>query len=124
MTLQILDYFHEAPSPLGSRPFPYSQNTIRDLLTRLREFHLTKAEIIMIMNLRPSKPENLFTVIEEMEERFDDDQQIAIVEAIADVLGRRDGEAERRAMANNANEARKEKSDVRLRQAEAMDLDG
>ncbi|PSS25299.1 hypothetical protein M430DRAFT_33060 [Amorphotheca resinae ATCC 22711] len=121
---EILDYFYEAPSPLGSKPFPYDSNTIKRLLARLREFRLTKAEIIMIMNLRPTKPENLNTIIEEMEGRFDDDQQMAIVAAIAEVLGKPDGEAERQAMTDNAKEARKEKSDMELKQEEVMDIDG
>jgi hypothetical protein len=78
----------------------------------------------MIMNLRPTKPENLNTIIEEMEGRFDDDQQMAIVAAIAEVLGKPDGEAERQAMTDNAKEARKEKSDMESKQEEVMDIDG
>jgi ribosome-binding ATPase YchF (GTP1/OBG family) len=119
--LQILDYFDEAPSPLASKPFPYNQNTIKNLLSRLREFRLTKAEIIMIMNHRPANPENLNTVVEELEGRFDDEQQMAIVTAITEVLGKPDGEAERQAMTDNAKEARKEKLDLESRQEEAMD---
>jgi hypothetical protein len=76
----------------------------------------------MIMNLRPAKPENLNTIIEEMEGRFDDDQQMAIVDAITDVLGKPDGEAERQAMTDNAKEARKEKPDLGSRQ-EVMEVD-
>lgn len=76
----------------------------------------------MIINLRPAKPENLNTIIEEMEGRFDDDQQMAIVEAIADVLGKPDGEAERQAMTDNAKEARKEKPDLESRH-EVMEVD-
>ncbi|KAF7542536.1 hypothetical protein G7046_g10155 [Stylonectria norvegica] len=41
----------------------------------------------MILNLRPASVAALNTVIEDMGERFDDDQQEAIVTAIADVLG-------------------------------------
>ena len=119
---QILDYLKEAPSPLGSEPFPYDENTIKNLLIRLREFQLTKAETIMILNLRPTKPENLNTVLEEMEERFDDHQQLAIVAAIADVLGKPDGVAERQAMTDN-KEARKEQSDLESKQDEAMAVD-
>jgi hypothetical protein len=104
---QLLAYFAEAPSPLGSYPFPYNKNTIRTLLTRLRRWDFTKAEIIMIMNLRPTKPETLNTIVEQMEERFPGDElQAEICAVIADVLGRPDGEAERKAMTSNAEEAR------------------
>jgi hypothetical protein len=61
----------------------------------------------MIMNLRPTKPENLNTIVEEMESRFTDEEQNNIVQVIAEVLGRPDGEAERQAMTDNAKEARK-----------------
>lgn len=77
----------------------------------------------MIMNQRPANPGNLNTIVEELEGRFDDDQQIAIVDAIGEVLGKADGEAERQAMTENANKARREKMDP-ASNAEAMDVDG
>jgi hypothetical protein len=121
-TTQLLDYFHEAPSPLGSKPFPYNERTIRTLLERLRPWDFTKAEILMILNLRPTKPENLNTIVEEMEVRFPgDDLQFEIVGVIAEVLGKPDGEAERQAMSENAKEARKEVLD---RGDENMEVDG
>ena len=121
-TVQLLDYFHEAPSPLGSKPFPYNERTIRTLLERLRPWDFTKAEILMILNLRPTKPENLNTIVEEMEVRFPgDDLQFEIVGVIAEVLGKPDGEAERQAMSENAKEARKEVLD---RGDENMEVDG
>ena len=119
--MQLLDYFHEAPSPLGSKPFTYNDRTIRTLLERLRPWDFTKAEVLMILNLRPTKPENLNTIVEEMEERFPGDElQNEIVRVIAEVLGRPDGEAERQAMTDNAKEARKEQLD---RQDEGMEID-
>lgn len=105
---QLLDYLEEAPSPLGSKPFPYNEKTIRTLLEKLRPYNLTKAEFLMIMNLRPSKPENLNTIIEQMEDRFPQEEtQYEIVRIIGEILGRPDGEAERNAMTQNAKEARK-----------------
>ncbi len=63
----------------------------------------------MIINLRPIKPENLNTIVEEMEGRFPGEElQREICEIIAEVLGKPDGEAERHAMSENAIEARKE----------------
>jgi hypothetical protein len=76
----------------------------------------------MILNLRPTKPENLNTIVEEMEERFPGEElQFEIVQVIAEVLGKPDGEAERHAMSENAKEARKELLD---RQDESMEVDG
>jgi hypothetical protein len=76
----------------------------------------------MILNLRPTKPENLNTIVEEMEERFPGEElQFEIVGVIAEVLGKPDGEAERHAMSENAKEARKELLD---RQDENMEVDG
>ncbi len=119
---QLLDYFNEAPSPLGSRPFPYNEHTIRTLLERLRPWDFTKAEFLMILNLRPTKPENLNTIVEEMEERFPGDElQNEIVRVIAEVLGKPDGEAERQAMTDNAKEARKVQLD---RQDEDIGVSG
>lgn len=71
----------------------------------------------MIMNLRPTKPENLNTIIEEMEDRFpSDEQQQKIVNIIAEVLGRPDGEAEMQAMKENAKEARQEQMVQEMRE--------
>lgn len=118
--VQLLEYFQEAPSPLGSKPFPYNENTIRTLFERLRAYDFTKAEFLMILNLRPTKPENLNTIVEEMEGRFPgEEQQLEICAIITEVLGKPDGEAERQAMSENAIEARKEIE----RQGENMDLD-
>jgi hypothetical protein len=76
----------------------------------------------MIMNLRPTNAGNLNTVVEEMEDRFSDEQQEEIVAIIGEVLGRPDGEAERQAMTDNAKEAREEEIE-RVRKEEVMDVD-
>ena len=55
---------------------------------------LAKGEVLMILNLRPSSIAVLSTVIEDMEERFSDDEQAAILEVIAQVLGRDEGGGE------------------------------
>lgn len=75
----------------------------------------------MIMNLRPTKPENLNTIVEEMEERFPGDElQWEIVGAIAEILGKPDGEAERQAMTEEAKEARKEQE---TKQDDGMEME-
>lgn len=77
----------------------------------------------MIMNLRPANAGNLNSVVEEMEDRFSDEQQEEIVAIIAEVLGRPDGEAERQAMTDIAKEARQEEFYQVSQQQEVMELD-
>lgn len=89
MVKELLEYFGDGASPLASKPFPYNENTIRNVLEKLRPWDLTKAEIVMIMNLRPIKPESLNAVIEEMESRFPEEEtQFEICAAIEEVLGK------------------------------------
>jgi len=104
IVMELMDYFEKPPSPLGSKPMPYNENTIRTLLERLRPYDLTKAEIIMIMNNRPTVPAVLQTLIEEFDDRFYDDVDGAredILNIIAEVLGT-PGHHERAAMAQEA----------------------
>lgn len=75
------------PNPLSQTPFTYSQDSISQLLERLRPYNLAKGEVVMLINLRPASVAALNTIIEDMTERFDEEQQEAIVAAIADVLG-------------------------------------
>jgi hypothetical protein len=44
----------------------------------------------MILNHRPAKPENLNTMVQELEQRFTDEEQLEIVQIIAEVLGKPD----------------------------------
>jgi hypothetical protein len=78
----------------------------------------------MIMNLRPANTSNLNTVVEELEGRFDDAQQMAIVQTIVEVLGKADGEAERQAMTDQAQEARKENEGDQEPKQDVMEVDG
>ncbi|KAH6672979.1 DNA-directed RNA polymeras-like protein III subunit RPC9 [Halenospora varia] len=123
MRKEVLDYLGEAPSPLGSVPFPYNERTINNLLKALRAWDITKGEMIMILNLRPTKPENLHVVVQQIEDRFSEEDQSHILQVISDVLGRPDGGAERQAMNENAKEARKEERAKEGNLGEGMDVD-
>ncbi|CZS96419.1 hypothetical protein WAI453_009944 [Rhynchosporium graminicola] len=111
---ELLEYFHEAPSPLASKPFPYSERTISVLLERLRPFNFTKAEVLMIMNLRPTKLESLNTIVEEMDDRYTEDQQSEIVEIIRGVLGTADGNVERQAMVDQAEVLKGQQPEMKM----------
>lgn len=84
---ELLQYFETHPGPLSQKPCTYDDNSISSLLQRLRPYDITKGEMIMILNLRPTNPVALNTVIEDMEDRFDQAAQEDIAAGIAEVLG-------------------------------------
>ncbi len=90
----MVAYLSEKPSPLEKQEESqiYGPTVIPRLLERLREANLpsdlTKGELLSILNLRPSSSALLSTAIEDMEERFSEDEQNIIVDIIGDVLGR------------------------------------
>jgi hypothetical protein len=90
---EVAKYLSGKPSPLEKQEetHTYSPAIISLLLEKLREANLpselTKGELLSILNIRPSSTALLSTAIEDMEERFDDDNQNKIVDIIAEVLG-------------------------------------
>ena len=56
-------------------------------MEQLQPYDITKGEMIMILNLRPINAAVLCTCVEDMAERFTDDQQIEMLNIIAEVLG-------------------------------------
>ncbi|KAL4727653.1 hypothetical protein ACLX1H_004338 [Fusarium chlamydosporum] len=84
---QLLQYLRTNPGPLSQEPLPYTEGCISKLLQRLRPYNLAKGEVVMIINLRPASVAALNTVVEEMSERFNEEQQEDIVNIIAEVLG-------------------------------------
>jgi hypothetical protein len=95
-----MTYLTTKPSPLEKQEekHDYSPEVIPRLMERLREAdlpgELTKGELLSILNLRPSSSALLSTAIEDMEERFTEEEQNRIVEIIGEVLGRPDPEEE------------------------------
>ncbi|KAH6896904.1 HRDC-like protein [Thelonectria olida] len=71
----------------SQEPVSYTEGCITKLLERLRPYHLAKGEVVMILNLRPASVAALNTVIEEMSERFNEEQQEDMVTIISEVLG-------------------------------------
>lgn len=57
------------------------------LAERLNAYELAKGELLMIFNLRPFTISVLSAIVEDMAERFTDDQQYEIVGIVAEVLG-------------------------------------
>ncbi|KAJ1950524.1 hypothetical protein FBU59_000639 [Linderina macrospora] len=58
------------------------------LKERLREYELTKAEILQIANLRPKAPVELYLIIEECGDRFQAEDLDAMLEIVASELPR------------------------------------
>ncbi|KAI1769692.1 RNA polymerase II [Hypoxylon sp. FL1150] len=84
---EVLQYFEAPPGPLSQKPQPFDASAIPVFLTKLREYQISKGEFIMLFNVRPASIAVLNTVIEDMEERFSEEQQEEILNIIAETLG-------------------------------------
>jgi hypothetical protein len=73
---------------LSQKPSAYNADSIGKLLQRLRDYEITKGEMIMMINLRPTSKANLNTVIEDLEDRFNEVEQEDIVNGVVEVLGK------------------------------------
>ncbi|KAI0602426.1 RNA polymerase III, subunit C17 [Biscogniauxia sp. FL1348] len=84
---EVLQYLESHPNPLSQKPLPYDTSAIPKLIQRLRPYEMSKGELAMIVNMRPTSVANLNAVLEDMEERFGDDQQQEIVDIVIEILG-------------------------------------
>jgi hypothetical protein len=90
---QVVTYLSRKPSPLEKQDETksYSPAAIGALLARLREANLpgelTKGELLSILNLRPTSNALLSAAVEDLEERFSEEDQSRIVDLIGEVLG-------------------------------------
>ena len=99
MYCQLREYLH--PPQSSSSPIPpyyqshlYNKSTIRTLLTRLQPYNLTKAELLLILNLRPTELGLLDCIVEECDLRFSEEAQEEILMIVSDVLDREDKNVE------------------------------
>lgn len=91
----MIQYCQTYPNPLSQQPSTYDRDSIAPLVERLAEFGLSKGEVLMIVNLRPTELPGLYVCVEEMAERYSADQQSRILDIVVQVLGcfpRADGE--------------------------------
>lgn len=75
------------PNPLSQQPVTYSNKCITTIVDKLRPYDLSKGEVVMIINLRPSSVVALNTVLEDMSDRYSEEQQEEMVQIILEVLG-------------------------------------
>ncbi|KAM0475609.1 hypothetical protein ACHAPX_006932 [Trichoderma viride] len=101
---ELIQYLQSHPNPLSQKPSTYTPNCISRLLERLSPYELSKGEVVMILNLRPASVAALNTVIEEMAERFNDEQQEEMVNIIMEVLGQFEASANANGNADDAAE--------------------
>ncbi|KAG6096410.1 hypothetical protein E4U30_001557 [Claviceps sp. LM220 group G6] len=87
---ELLQYLRTEPNPLSQQPLTYTPDCIAQLLEKLRPYELSKGEVVMVLNLRPASVAGLNTIIEDMSERFSEEQQEDMVNIVAQVLGRFD----------------------------------
>ncbi|KAI2642365.1 HRDC-like protein [Xylaria nigripes] len=84
---EVLKYFETSPSPLSQKPLPFDVSSIPVLLKRLQPYNITRGECIMVMNMRPTTTAALNAVLEDMGERFSEQQQEEIINIVIEVLG-------------------------------------
>ncbi|GBN12495.1 DNA-directed RNA polymerase III subunit RPC9 [Araneus ventricosus] len=60
--------------------------SVRNFLTAIQPYSLTKAEKLQLLNMRPTSLVEIQLLIEESEERFNEDQMNEILAAIAETL--------------------------------------
>ncbi|KAK3397293.1 RNA polymerase Rpb4-domain-containing protein [Sordaria brevicollis] len=93
LTKDLLTYLRTKPGPLATqdKTQQYSAETLHELFRKLREANLqsdlSKGEMLMIINLRPTNVAVLSTVVEDMLERFTEDEQQKIIDIIVETLG-------------------------------------
>ncbi|KAI9158642.1 Calcitonin peptide-receptor component protein [Paramyrothecium foliicola] len=84
---ELLQYLKTEPSPLSQDPPTYTPDCVPQLLERLRPYDLAKGEVVMILNLRPVSVAALNTMVEDMGERYTEEQQEEMVNIVGEVLG-------------------------------------
>ncbi|PHH63263.1 hypothetical protein CDD81_6120 [Ophiocordyceps australis] len=84
---EVLSWMRTRPGPLAQEPPTYSDERIAQLLEGLRRYTLSKGEVLVILNLRPTSVVALNTIVDDLGERFTEEQQEQIVAVIVEVLG-------------------------------------
>ena len=65
----------------------YNGTTIRSFVERTQSYNLTKSEVLMILNLKPTDLGLLDCIVEECDERFSGEQQEQLLQIIEEVFG-------------------------------------
>ncbi|KAK8190332.1 RNA polymerase Rpb4-domain-containing protein [Phyllosticta capitalensis] len=78
-----------AGSPLSDPHGRYSSAAFRELFTRTKDagFSIEKAELLMILNLRPKSLAELDTIMEELDSRYGEEKQEELLAIVKECLG-------------------------------------
>ncbi|KAI8826571.1 RNA polymerase Rpb4-domain-containing protein [Fimicolochytrium jonesii] len=85
---ETIAYLEGTPASSQTEP------EIAAFMQALRSYDLTKAEKLMLLNVRPKSTAELNALIECIEDRFSDDQQEAMVAVVHELLPYEEPEAE------------------------------
>ncbi|KAJ1968060.1 hypothetical protein IWQ62_001476 [Dispira parvispora] len=77
---EALKYLQDSPCSVQNA------TAINKAITKLNEYKLTKAEKLQIINYKPRSPVDLHTLIEECEERFNEEQMDGIISLVESTL--------------------------------------
>ncbi|KAK4855706.1 hypothetical protein QYF36_010059 [Acer negundo] len=78
---------------------------INEFVEKCKRFKLAKAEVLNIINVRPSSPAEIFAIIEQAESRFETEQLQELVDLVTEVLPPlTDPELEKTEEGNDKNE--------------------
>ncbi|KAK3190127.1 hypothetical protein Dsin_029688 [Dipteronia sinensis] len=77
---QVYDHLEESISRNQTRL------KINEFVEKCKRFKLAKAEVLNIINVRPSSPAEIFAIIEQAESRFEDEQLQELVDLVTEVL--------------------------------------
>ncbi|GAA5962020.1 hypothetical protein JCM21900_002800 [Sporobolomyces salmonicolor] len=95
VTFEAIRYLEDDVHPIRRQ----TPKSVANLLDKLEDLDLTKAERLHIVNLAPTSLVELHVCIEELGERFSEPQQLELVQMVKDHLGKldqattRDGDA-------------------------------
>ena len=79
---ETLRYFKIHNSPC----IVQSADIVNKFVGKLKDFNLTKAEKLTILNLRPTQPVDIQAIVEESEERLTEDQVAQILQFVEECL--------------------------------------
>ncbi|KAK3344078.1 RNA polymerase Rpb4-domain-containing protein [Lasiosphaeria hispida] len=97
---EVVSYLRQKPGPLQNQEETGAFNpaAVQLLIEKLRRANLrselAKGEVLAILNLRPNCTAQLTAMVDDMEDRYTEEEQNKIIDIIAEVLGGRDEAAE------------------------------
>ncbi|KAJ3332360.1 hypothetical protein HDU76_000461 [Blyttiomyces sp. JEL0837] len=77
---EVLKYLSKTPAAIQS------DEDVTAAIAALEKYSLTKAEMLMILNLRPTTDVELYQIVEELDDRMDADRRQQLLEEVDKIL--------------------------------------